>query len=104
MFKVTEAAAGQIKDAARQGGTEGMALRMAARERDDGSIEYLMGFDEVRETDTHIDADGTVVVVSPDSVLLLEEAVMDYVEMEDGEFRFIFLNPKDATYVAPTEG
>ncbi|MES9898160.1 MAG: iron-sulfur cluster biosynthesis family protein [Sedimenticola sp.] len=104
MFKVTEAAAEQIKEAAKQGGTEGMALRMAARKKDDGSIEYIMGFDEEREQDTRVDADGTNVVISPDSVALLEEAVMDYVEMAEGDFRFIFLNSKDPTYVPPSDG
>ncbi|MEJ1297242.1 MAG: iron-sulfur cluster assembly accessory protein [Candidatus Sedimenticola sp. (ex Thyasira tokunagai)] len=104
MFIVTEAAAEQIKEAAKQGGTEGMALRMAARKKDDGSIEYIMGFDEEREQDTRVDADGTNIVISPDSVALLEEAVMDYVEMAEGDFRFIFLNPKDPTYVPPSDG
>ncbi|MEJ1353269.1 MAG: iron-sulfur cluster assembly accessory protein, partial [Candidatus Sedimenticola sp. (ex Thyasira tokunagai)] len=91
-------------EAAKQGGTEGMALRMAARKKDDGSIEYIMGFDEEREQDTRVDADGTSIVISPDSVALLEEAVMDYVEMAEGDFRFIFLNPKDPTYVPPSDG
>jgi iron-sulfur cluster assembly protein len=28
---------------------------------------------------------------------------MDYVEIEPGQFRFIFLNPKDPHYTPPTE-
>ncbi len=55
MFKVTEAAAAQVKQAANQSGTEGMALRLAAQQKQDGSIEYLMGFDETRENDIRID-------------------------------------------------
>lgn len=104
MFEVTEVAAEQIKEAAKQGGTEGMALRMAAREKSDGSLEYLMGFDEEREDDLHIETNGANIIVSPESVALLDQAVMDYVEMEKGDFRFIFLNPKDPTYVPPEEG
>jgi iron-sulfur cluster assembly protein len=34
---------------------------------------------------------------------LLDEAIMDYVEIEPGQFHFIFLNPKDANYQPPTE-
>ena len=36
MFKITPRAAEQILQAARQGGTEGMALRFAARQKEDG--------------------------------------------------------------------
>ncbi|MES9855231.1 MAG: iron-sulfur cluster assembly accessory protein [Sedimenticola sp.] len=103
MFKVTDAAAAQIKEASKQGGTEGMALRMAARTKDDGTIEYLMGFDEEREQDTRIEVSGAAVVISPDSVPLLEEAIMDYVEMDAGDYRFIFLNPKDPSYIPPAD-
>ncbi len=49
MFEITENAAEQVRNAAEQGGTEGMALRMAARMKEDGSIDYLMGFDEPRK-------------------------------------------------------
>ena len=38
MFKVTPQAAQQVKVAAEQGGTAGMALRLAAQQRPDGSI------------------------------------------------------------------
>ncbi|HHH13086.1 MAG TPA: iron-sulfur cluster assembly accessory protein, partial [Thiolapillus brandeum] len=46
MFRITPAAADQIRKAAQQGGTEGMALRLAVRENADGSLSYKMGFDE----------------------------------------------------------
>jgi iron-sulfur cluster assembly protein len=29
---------------------------------------------------------------------------MDFVEIESGQFNFIFLNPKDANYSPPQEG
>jgi iron-sulfur cluster assembly protein len=41
--------------------------------------------------------------MTPEQVPLLDEAIMDYVEIEPGQFHFIFLNPKDANYQPPTE-
>ncbi|MES9845633.1 MAG: iron-sulfur cluster assembly accessory protein [Candidatus Sedimenticola sp. PURPLELP] len=103
MFEMTEFAAEQVRVAARMGGTEGMALRMDARKKDDGTIDYLMGFDEAKDEDIQITSSGIEVVIAPESVPLLDEAVMDFVEMDDGQTRFIFLNPKDANYTPPTE-
>ena len=103
MFEITEAAANQIRVAAQQGGTVGMVLRLAARVRDDGSIDYLMGFDEPTEEDIRFVTKGVEVVMVPESVPLLEDAVMDYVELNKGDFRFIFSNPRDANYSPPTE-
>ncbi len=41
--------------------------------------------------------------MAPEQVPLLDQATMDYVEIEPGQFHFIFLNPKDPSYQAPTE-
>lgn len=103
MFKVTEAAAAQVKQAAGLSGTAGMALRLAAQQKPDGSIDYLMGFDETREDDIRIDAFGVEIVMAPEYVPLLDEAEMDFVELEEGEEQFVFHNPKDPTYVPPKE-
>ena len=101
MFKVTEAAAAQVKQAANQSGTEGMALRLAAQQKPDGSIDYLMGFDETREDDIRVNAFGVEIVLAAEHAALLDEAVMDFVELDDGEEQFVFHNPKDPTYVLP---
>jgi iron-sulfur cluster assembly protein len=103
MFDITEAAANQIRSAAQQGGTEGMMLRLAARLREDGTIDYLMGFDEASEEDIKVVAKGVEMVMVPETVPLLENAIMDYVELEKGDFRFIFSNPMDANYSPATE-
>ena len=103
MFKITKDAAVQVCAAAEQGGTEGMVLRMAANMKQDGTIDYLMGFDEPKDDDVRIVTRDVEVVMEERYVPLLDEAVMDYVEMEEGEHRFIFLNPHDARYVAPKE-
>jgi len=101
MIKVTEAAAAQIKQAANQSGTEGMALRLAAQQNRDGTIDYLMGFDERHEDDIRIDAFGVEVVLAPQYAEVLDEAVMDFVTLDDGEEQFVFHNPMDPTYMPP---
>ena len=103
MFKITESAARQVEIAAKDGGTEGMALRLAAHQKAYGIIDYLMGFDEVKQDDIRVTSQGTEIVMSPEHAPLLDEAVMDYVELEKGDYRFIFLNPKDANYSPPSE-
>jgi iron-sulfur cluster assembly protein len=104
MFKLTTAAAMQVLVAAKQGGTEGLSLRLAAQRKPDGSIDYRMGFDDVTDDDIRMNCSGVDVVMAPEQVPLLDQATMDYVEMEPGQFRFIFLNPKDPSYQPPTEG
>jgi iron-sulfur cluster assembly protein len=101
MFKVTPQAARQVKAAAEQGGTVGMALRLAAQQRPDGSIDYRMGFDEETEDDIRFSSEGVQIVMAPEYVPLLDAATLDFVELEPGEPQFIFLNPKDPNYVPP---
>ena len=103
MFKVTPQAAQQVKVAAEQGGTAGMALRLAAQQRPDGSIDYRMGFDEGTEDDIRFHSEGVQIVMAPEYVPLLDSATLDFVELESGEPQFIFLNPQDPTFVPPVE-
>ncbi len=103
MLKLTSAAVGQVLAAAKQSGTEGMSLRLAAQRKPDGAIDYRMGFDDVGEDDIRLNCDGVDVVMAPESVPLLDQAVMDYVEIEPGQFHFIFMNPKDPAYQPPTQ-
>ncbi|NCA71558.1 MAG: iron-sulfur cluster assembly accessory protein [Sphingobacteriia bacterium] len=103
MFKLTTTAAEQVLQAAKQGGTEGMALRLAASQAADGAIDYRMGFDDPTEDDIRFQCEGIEIVMTPEQVPLLDQATMDYVEMEPGQFRFIFLNPKDPHFTPPTE-
>ncbi|MCB1801454.1 MAG: iron-sulfur cluster assembly accessory protein [Gammaproteobacteria bacterium] len=103
MFKVTPQAAQQVKFAAEQSGTAGMALRLAAQQRPDGSIDYRMGFDEATEDDIRFDSEGVQIVIAPEFVPLLDTATLDFVELEPGDSQFIFLNPNDANYAPPVE-
>jgi len=102
MFKVTERASAQILKAAEQGEMKGQALRLAPLRNADGSIEYnKMGFDEIKESDIHIQTEGIDIIFEPTYKDLLQDAEMDFVEIEPGQFSFIFLNPNDPHYVPP---
>ncbi len=103
MFKITTAAADQIKVAAEQGGTEGMALRFVARENQDGSFAYNMGFDNPAKEDESITCEDIAVVIDPAYLPMLDETTLDYVQLDDGEHQFVFSNPLDPSYVPPKE-
>lgn len=105
MFKLTPAAAEQVLKAAKQGNAEGMSLRLAAEQKPDGSIEYRMGFaDTVSEDDIRFQSEGIDIVMAPEDVPLLDQATMDYAEVEPDKLHFIFLNPKDPHYKPPADG
>jgi iron-sulfur cluster assembly protein len=103
MFKITPRAADQIIQAARQGGTEGMALRFAAQQKDDGTFDYLMGFDDAKEEDIQFDCEGVSIIMEPEYFALLDQTTMDFAELNDGENQFIFINPKDKNYTPSEE-
>ena len=97
MFNVTPQAAAQIKSAApADAEAEALALRIAARRMPDGEIDYGMGFDEQREFDLEIAAEGVNILIGPNSRELLEGVTLDYVELEPGQFHFIFIPPQAA--------
>lgn len=85
------------------GGTEGMALRFAAQRKEDGSFDYLMGFDDTKDDDIQFDSEGVQVIMEPEYFSLLDETTMDFTELDDGESQFIFINPKDSNYSPPKE-
>lgn len=104
MINVTPEAAKQISESATQGQSEGLALRIAAKRKDDGSIEYMMGFDDAHyDEDIEVTAEGVKLVTGADYVGLLNGMTIDFVEIEPGQFNFIFLNPNDPTYQPPAE-
>ena len=101
MFQVTPAAAQQIRAAAAQSDAAGMALRVAARQIADGSIEYGMGFDTTHDGDEPLEFDGLTVVVAPPCQPLLDATVLDWVELEPGAFAFIFIPPGELSAEPP---
>jgi iron-sulfur cluster assembly protein len=93
---VTPDAARQVAAAARAADADGLALRVAARREADGSLDYAMGFDNARKGDIAITSGGIALVVAEEHRELLAGMTLDYVELEPGDFRFIFINPNDA--------
>ena len=104
MITVTRKAAEKIKSSAKEHTESGLLLRLAAKKKDDGSIEYGLGMDKQHDDDTTIDTQGVQIIVAKESQDLLNGCVLDYVELEEGKPQFIFLNPNDPDYVPPTEG
>jgi len=101
MITVTPQAAEQIAKSAQQAGPGEVCLRLAARLDDKGVIEFGMVFDDKSDGDTKVAANGITLLVSPGSIELLSGATLDYVEINPGEWRFIFINPNDPSHKAP---
>jgi iron-sulfur cluster assembly protein len=91
LITVTPRAAAQIRNAATQGAAEELGLRLAAKQSADGLVGYGMGFDEERENDERVETAGVTLLISPLSRALLEDVVLDFVELEPGDLRFIFI-------------
>lgn len=103
MFNVTPAAAQELLAAAARSDAVGMALRIAARQTADGSIEFGMGFDEEREDDVPAQFDELTVLIGSPSKPLLDDTVLDFVELAPGQFDFVFM-PTSALEAAPAAG
>ena len=102
MITITPAAAKQISASATEGDMHGLSMRIAAKRNPDGSIHYAMGFDDQQlEGDVHITSGGINVIISEVSKSLLEGTTLDFVELEPGEYQFIFMNPNDSNYTPP---
>lgn len=99
----SDTAIAQIKVSIAEGQHGQTGLRLAARVNPDESFEYGMGFDDPRDDDVRFERDGINFMISPDCVELLHGAHVDFVELEEGQFHFIFLNPNDPNYKPPTE-
>lgn len=93
MISLTETAAHQIAEAAKQSGADKMALRIAARVNDAGMLEFGMGFDEERNNDTCIESKGVTMLVNQSSAGYLNGVTIDYAEVAPGESRFVFMMP-----------
>ena len=101
MISVTPAVANQIRESARQGNMQGMALRIAVTRLEDGSFHYALGFDDTsREGDNVFSSEGIEIVVAPQSLPMLDGTVIDYVEIE-GNNEIIFVNPNDPAQQQP---
>lgn len=93
MFSMTTSAATEILAAAARSDAAGMALRVAARQIADGSLEYGLGFDDEREDDQKLSVGELTVLVGSPSLPLLAGTVLDYVEVAPSQFDFVFMPP-----------
>ncbi len=91
MFNLTPAAAQQIQQAGQNSGAVEMALRIAAKKDADGELQYGMGFDDPQDEDMKLDLEGVAVVINGESQDLLLNTVLDFVELNPGEFNFVFI-------------
>ena len=103
MFTLSGAAARQIQQSASASPAQELTLRVAAKLEVDGSIQYGMGFDDAKDDDIQLKFEGVQVVIGPEFHELLFDTVLDYVELQPGEFNFIFSRSR-TTQAAPTSG
>lgn len=97
MFHVSHDALRQIQQAASDSGASDLALRVAARRLADGSVDYAMGFDAVKDDDTQLQFDSVAVVIAPHHLSLLQDIELDFVTLQPGQNEFIFVNPNADT-------
>ena len=93
MIKITDAAAEQIRRANNNPDVYEMILRGAAYQEDDGSVNYGMGFDTEREADEHLVVNGIELLIAASSTPYLQGVTLDFVELNPGDMRFIFIPP-----------
>ena len=104
MFTLTTAAAIQIRRAATDSGAQDLALRIAARPEPDGSVQYGMGFDDAGDNDMKLELEGIAVLIASHCQDLLDDTVLDFVELEPGEFNFIFMDASLAAGAPESQG
>lgn len=101
MITVTPQAATQIRTSAVQSNALGLPLRVAVKQKTDGSFHYVMGFDENKlEGDETIHLGDFMVVIDTESQALANGMTLDFIELE-GKPEFVFLNPNDPNYRPP---
>ncbi len=92
---ITDAAAAQIEFAAQLSDCEGLPLRIAVEQEEDGGLHYQMGFDDESEPgDTSHQAGNATVLIDGESSRLANGMTIDFVEVGE-DMEFIFLNPND---------
>ncbi len=104
MFTLTSAAAQQIQQAAQASDAQHLALRLAAKLEADGSLQYGMGFDDPADDDTKLELQGVPIVIGAEYHDILDHTTLDFVEIEPGEFNFIFIDGRPARAAAGAGG
>jgi iron-sulfur cluster assembly protein len=102
MIILTESAQDFIKQSITQNDADSLGLRVAVYpDNENQCYNYGLGFDEARDDDIKIVENGITLLVGSKQRELIEDATIDYVEMEDGNMNLIVMNPNDPSYVPP---
>lgn len=103
MINVTPNAASQIQFSAKESGIHDAILRIAIKQLQDGSLHYAIGFDDaISDSDLRFETEGVQLVIAEASQKYAQDMTIDFVELDDGEKNFIFINPNDKNYSPPT--
>jgi iron-sulfur cluster assembly protein len=102
MFILTPAAASRILESARQSDADGMPLRVAAKIEESGDMTFGLGFDDEREHDLTIECEGVTLLIAPPSLEFLTGMGLDFIEVEAGEWEFVFFQAATTTSCPPS--
>jgi Fe-S cluster assembly iron-binding protein IscA len=103
MITITKKAAEEISLSTHNPETQGLIIRFAADQTDDG-FQYLMGFDERHDGDIHLESNGIEYLLAYEQKALLEGMVVDFDQIEAGQdYSFVFMNPNDPEYTPPEQ-
>ncbi len=94
MISITEAAAGMILKSKAQQPDPDLCLRISARMTPQYGLVYNMGFDQPQPEDQQYQLLGVDLVVDRNSLLYVDQLVLDFGALE-GEEQFLFENPLD---------
>lgn len=101
MITVSKSAAEQIMLSSAESKCLGTPLRIAIERRQDGSFNYLMGFDDAQQDgDQVFSSEGVQVVLDNASQQIGKGMLLDFIDLE-GKMEFVFMNPNDPSYKPP---
>ena len=104
IIKITDPAARQIRLSIKPEEAKTVSLRLAVMCKQDGSFHYAMGLDDQNhEDDLKLQSNDINIVVNSAMLGMIRNMTIDYVELEKGQYNFIFLNPNDPSYVPPSD-
>ena len=104
IIKITDAAARQIQQSIKPEEAKIVSLRLAVMRNADGSFHYAMGLDDQNyEDDLKLQSNTINLVVNSAMLSMIKNMTIDYVELEKGQYHFIFLNPNDPSYIPPAD-
>lgn len=100
VIEATDAARIMLETSAKESDAIGVPLRIAAVRIPDGGLDYKMGFDDegIKDGDSQDTAGSVTIIVAAEDHPILEGTKLDYVEIEQGDHRFIFDNPNDPSH------